>query len=478
MKQSEKQFEKISGRKIGALGMGRSGLAAALLGKRLGAEVFVSDSKSTEDAGAALEILKSAGVECETGGHTDRILESDYVVISPGVSADSTIVEKLQQQGTPVFSELEFASWVNQGRMIAVTGSNGKTTTATMIDYILRAENYKTFLCGNVGQPFSGCAADIPSDGVAVVEVSSYQLEFVDQFRPDVALITNVTPDHLERHGSMKQYRETKLRITSSQTEKDTLVLNIESPELDARSIQTRARTLFFGKKETLSTCGVGESGQAVFLREGVIFGNFGQTEVKLFARAELRVPGAHNVENAMAAASAALAFGVSPDSIRSGLLSFPGVEHRLEFVTEIDGVRLINDSKATNLDATISALQATDGAVGLILGGRGKGEDFAVLGQSVAGKVGHIMALGESKELIFEALGKITPVEFADSMTHALSRLLDLSGAGETILLSPGCASFDMYRNFEERGAAFKEAAHSLAKKAGHKNKAGAVEN
>ena len=471
-------FEKISGRKIGILGMGRSGQAAAILGQRFGGDMFVSDSASAVEMESALKVFKNAGVEFEVGGHTDRLLTSDYVIISPGISPTIEIVAKLQNQGTPLFSELEFASWINQGKMIAVTGSNGKTTTATMIDCILRADSHNTFLCGNIGRPFSGCVAEIPRDGVAVVEVSSYQLEFVDQFRPDVALIINLTPDNLERHGSLKRYREMKLRITSSQSKTDTLALNIDSPELDARAIHTSARSLFFGHEEALTNGAVKDSQRAVFCRGTVIYGNFESSEVKLFDSSELCVPGAHNVENAMAAASAALAFGVSPDSIRNGLLSFPGVEHRLEFVAEIDGVRFINDSKATNLDATISALRATEGPLGLILGGRGKGEDFTQLGSYVAGKVGHIMALGESKEDIFEALGKVTPVEFADSMAHAVSRLLELAGEGETILLSPGCASFDMYRNFEVRGVAFKEATLALEKKANHRKKARALES
>ncbi len=471
-------FEKILGRKIGVLGMGRSGQAAAILGKRLGADVFVSDSASAVELDSALKVLKGAGLEFEVGGHTDRLLESDYVIISPGISASIEIVAKIQNRGMPIFSELEFASWVNQGKMIAVTGSNGKTTTATMIDCILRANNYNTFLCGNIGQPLSGCVAEIAPDGVAVVEVSSYQLEFVDQFKPNVALIINVTPDHLERHGSLKKYRDMKLRISSCQSQEDTLALNIDSPELAAQTIHTNAQALFFGHEDNLSSSRVKESERAVFCRGTAIYGNFESSEVKLIESSELLVPGAHNVENAMAAASATLAFGVSPESIRAGLLTFPGVEHRLEFVVEIDGVRLINDSKATNLDATISALQATDGPLGLILGGRGKGEDFAELKSYVSGKVGHIMALGESKEEIFEALGKVTPVEFADSMTHAVSRLLELAGEGETILLSPGCASFDMYRSFEERGAAFKEAALALGDVAGHQKKAGAIES
>lgn len=473
-----KTFEKILGRKIGVLGMGRSGQAAALLGKRLGAEVFVSDSGSAVELNSALKVFKNAGLAFEVGGHSDKLLESDYIVISPGISPSSDIVKKIQAKGTPIFSELEFASWVNQGKMIAVTGSNGKTTTATMIDCILRADGYSAFLCGNIGQPFSGCVTEIARDGVAVVEVSSYQLEFVDQFKPDVALIINVTPDHLERHGSLEKYREMKLRITSCQSQAEVLALNIDSPELAAQNIHTSARTLFFGHEDKLAHSGVKESGRAVFCRGTAIYGNFGTSEVKLFDISELLVPGAHNVENAMAAASATLAFGVSPESIRSGLLSFPGVEHRLEFVVEIDGVRLINDSKATNLDATLSALRATEGPLGLILGGRGKGENFAELASQITGKVAHIVALGESKEEIFEALGKIAPVEFADSMTHAVSRLLELAGQGETILLSPGCASFDMYRNFEERGAAFKEAALALGKVAGHKKKAGAIES
>ncbi|MFQ5607017.1 MAG: UDP-N-acetylmuramoyl-L-alanine--D-glutamate ligase, partial [Candidatus Zixiibacteriota bacterium] len=447
-------------------GLGRSGAAAASLAAHHSGKPFVSDSAPEKQLESETSKLRREGIPYEAGGHTDRLLEMDYVVISPGIPPETEIVQKLSDQGTPVFSELEFASWLLPGKMIAVSGSNGKTTTATMIDGMIRADRRPTFLCGNIGSPLSACVTDIPRDGVAVVEVSSYQLEYVDQFSPDVALIINLTPNHLERHGSLAKYREMKLRISGAQTADDKLALNINSPDLDPLSVHTAARVLLFGPEEALESNSVGKGKRAAFLRGASLFGVYDGAEVKICDTADLRVPGAHNVENALAAASAALAFGVGPNSVRSGLLEFNGVEHRLEYVAEVNGVRLVNDSKATNLDATIKALEATDGRIGLILGGRAKGEDFSQLAPHIAGRVGHIVALGESKEAIFAALGKDAPVEFASSMSEAVTRLFDLAKPGETILLSPGCASFDMYRDFEQRGADFKRSVLALKDK------------
>ncbi len=455
--------DRVQGRNVGVIGMARSGMACAILAHELGADVFVSDTRKQSDLSAEAETLKAANVKFETGGHTNVLLDSDYVIISPGISSKSAIVQKLQEAGTPIFSELEFASWFVEGKIIAVTGANGKTTTVTMIHEILRAGSYTSLLCGNIGTPLSSTVKDLNRDSVAVVEVSSYQLEFVDQFAPSVAAILNITPDHLSRHGTIENYRLAKLRISASQGKSQSLILNIDDSGVDALSIQSLARKVMFGSEETMNKASVESDLRGVFQRGDALYAPVNGANVKLIDTKQLQVPGQHNLENAMAAASCCLAFGVTLDTIRKGLIAFTGVEHRIEHVASVDGVKWINDSKATNLAATICALEALEAPVRLILGGQGKGENFNDLQDIVARKVKSIVAIGETKEEIFTALGKTVPVEFSASLEEATVRLSNASQAGEVVLLSPGCASFDMFTDFEERGAAFKNAVNSL---------------
>ena len=454
---------RVAGRRVGVIGMARSGIAAATLAHELGADVFVTDMGSQRSLGSAIDSLKKSGIECETGAHSDKLLHVDYVIVSPGVPSQSDILQQLHEAGTPVFSELEFASWFTLGKIIGVTGANGKTTTVTMIHYILQAANYTSRLCGNIGTPLSAVAPELGRDDVAVVEVSSYQLEHVEQFAPDVAAILNITPDHLSRHGSFEIYRAAKLRITEAQEKDGALALNIDDTGLDALSVHSAARRIVFGSEHTMNEAAVDAEMRGVFMRGESLYCQFDGALIKLLDCNQLQVPGRHNVENAMAAATCALAFGIPLESIREGLLSFPGVEHRIEHVATINGVQWINDSKATNLAATICALEALDSPALLILGGRGKGEDFKKLQDVLTGKVRNVVAIGETKEEIFASLGKTVAVELANSLEEATQRSFETARPGEVVLLSPGCASFDMFENFEERGTEFKNAVMRL---------------
>jgi UDP-N-acetylmuramoylalanine--D-glutamate ligase len=459
-------LERVKGRKVGVIGMARSGLACAALARKLGADVFVSEAREESALDAELLELNQAGATYETGGHTETILASDYVIVSPGVPADTPIMQSIHAAGTPVFSELEFASWFTVARIMALTGANGKTTTATMIHKILQHGSYTAHLCGNIGIPFSSIATELNRNDVAVIEVSSYQLEFVDQFAPEVAAILNVTPDHLSRHKTFENYRLAKLRITEAQEANQSLILNADDSGLDALAIETSARRLLFGSEKTMDAASIDSEMRGVFLRGESIFCQADGAQVKLFECRLLKVPGRHNIENAMAAASCCLAFGVPLDAIREGLLSFSGVEHRIENVATINDVQWVNDSKATNLAATICALEAFESPVRLILGGQGKGEDFRELQSIVSRKVRSIVALGETKEEVFAALGKTAPVEFATTLEGSVLLLARTAQAGEVVLLSPGCASFDMFADFEERGNVYKGAVKRLAGK------------
>ncbi len=467
-KLSKRELARVAGRSVGVIGMARSGVDAALLAKELGANVFVSDAGNRRILQNVVDTLKNAGITCETGAHSEALLQSDYVIVSPGVSSKADIIQKLREAGTPVFSELEFASWFTLCKVIAVTGANGKTTTVTMIHYILQAANYTSRLCGNIGTPLSAVAPELGRDDVAVVEVSSYQLEHVEQFAPDVAAILNVTPDHLSRHGSFENYRAAKLRITEAQGKDDALALNIDDAGLDALSVHSAAGRIVFGSEQTMNKATVDAGMRGVFTRGESLYCQIDGALIKLLDCRQLQVPGRHNVENAMAAATCALAFGISLESIREGLLSFPGVEHRIEHVATINGVQWINDSKATNLAATICALEALNSPALLILGGQGKGEDFKTLQDVLTRKVKSVVAIGETKEEIFASLGKTVAVELANSLAEATQRLFETAQPGEVVLLSPGCASFDMFEDFEERGTEFKKAVIRLTNSGG----------
>jgi len=457
--------EKIRGRKVGVIGMARSGAAAARLAKSLGATPFVSDSAPAAKLAMQTAELSALGVAFETGGHTDRLFDSEYVIISPGVSPRTPFVRALIQRGMPVFSEVEFAAWFLAGKMIAITGANGKTTTSTMVYEIMRAANIPARLVGNVGAPFSDHVMEIAPDGVAVVEVSSYQLEFIEDFRPDIGVIVNLTRDHLERHGDLRAYRDAKLRITENQGPQDTLILNIDSSELEPVSVATRATKKYFGQEETLNGRAIADLSRGVFRRGESLVTTRGGAATTIMSTRQLGTPGAHNVENAMAAATAALALGVAPESIARALTAFKGVEHRIEYVATAQGVRFVNDSKATNIDAVTKALAAIDTPIVLLMGGRGKGEDFRDLLPHM-GNVRGVVALGETREEIGQALRGVTTVRPADDMSHAVALMLEMARPGDTALLSPACASFDMFDDYEHRGREYKSAVRALAEK------------
>jgi len=453
--------ERIKNRKIGIIGMARSGLAAALLAQEMGGQPFVTDSGRPELLVAPCEKLAAADIPYETGGHTDRILECDYVIISPGVPLTVDIVTRLQDRAIPIFSEIEFASWVCRGTIVAVTGSNGKTTTTTLIGEMLKAAGLETFVCGNIGRPFAEVAADVPRDGVAVVEVSNFQLETIADFRPHLAMILNISADHLDRHGTMAAYKQAKYRITENQSRSDYLVLNRDDSETDRDAITTNARRLLFTTADDNTT--------AAFVRDSALWSRLGDDEQQIIPVDDIMIPGPHNLQNAAAAVVAATIMGASPDVLQKTLSTFPGVEHRLERVGSVAGISFINDSKATNVDAVCFALQSVKPPVYLIAGGRDKGASYAPLLPHAAGKVKGIVAIGEAREKILNELGRDLNVQFADSLEEAVRKCFDLAFPGETVLLSPACASFDMFENFEHRGRAFKTAVAEL--KNGKKN-------
>lgn len=447
--------ERIKDRKIGIVGMARSGMAAALLADELEGEPFVSDSKDAELVAAMTERLDALEIPWEAGGHSERLLTCDYLVVSPGVPLDIDILEKARRKGIPLFSELEFAYWVCRGQIVAVTGSNGKTTTTSLVGEILTAAGYDTYVAGNIGLPFSAIAPRVPENGLAVVEVSNFQLQSIADFRPDTALILNLTPDHLDRHGSFDDYKRAKYRIAENQNPEQALIINLDDREIDLAEIKTSAAVQYFTVSENTKAL--------AFVRSGVLYTQAGDEECAVINCREIRIPGPHNLQNAAAAVAAASLYDVRPDTMAKVLRNFPGVEHRLENIGRVAGVNFVNDSKATNVDSVCYALRSVDAPVHLIAGGRDKGGDFEKIAEYGAEKIKSIVAIGEAREKIFNALGQAFPVQFADSLQDAVKMTFEAAFPGETVLLSPGCASFDQFEDFEHRGRVFKETVGKL---------------
>lgn len=447
--------EKIKGRKIGVIGMARSGVAAALLARRFGGVPFVTDASPREKLATQIGRLNEAGIPFETDGHTDQLLSSDYIIISPGVPLTAEIVKRVREKNIPIFSELEFASWVCQGKIIAVTGSNGKTTTTTLLGEILKAAGLTTYVCGNIGAPFADIADQVGEDEYAVVEVSTFQLETIDQFCPDVALLLNLTPDHLDRHGSFEAYKELKFRITENQMAENLFLTNADDPETNLSKIESKATRLRFSITHS--------SEPDTMIRNGQLTVKHNNQLIDIIPVEKIKIFGQHNLQNAAAAALAAIKVGVKPESIAQVLANFPGVEHRLELVGKIAGIRFINDSKATNVDSTAVAIKAMTGGVHLILGGLGKGAPYTPILEAGREKILSMVLLGQAKEDIFAQLGKYFPSQFAATLEEAVAICFELARPGETVLLSPACASFDMFNNFEHRGEMFKAAVNAL---------------
>jgi UDP-N-acetylmuramoylalanine--D-glutamate ligase len=451
--------QRIKGRRIGIIGMARSGMAAAYLARELGGEPFVSDSAAAHKLAAETERLKRDGIPFETGRHSERLLGCDYLVVSPGVPPDIDILAKAREKGIPIFSELEFAFWVCRGKVIAVTGSNGKTTTTRLIGDVFTAAGHGVFVCGNIGLPFSEVAAKVQKDDFAIVEVSTFQLEAIADFKPQVAVILNLSADHLDRHGSFENYKSLKYRITENQTAEDYLIVNKDDSVLMDDSsngvLATQAQRRYFTTTDTADA--------AAFVRDGFLYGRRRQEEEKIIPCAEILIPGPHNLQNAAAAVAVAMLYDIPAATIEQVLRTFPGVEHRLEKAGRVAGVNFINDSKATNIDSVCWALRSIDTPIYLILGGRDKGNDYTLLVSCGKDRVRGIIAVGEAREKIFDALGKVFPTQFADSLEEAVQKGFELAHPGETVLLSPGCASFDMFENYEHRGRVFKEAVARL---------------
>ena len=441
--------------------MARSGLACAKLLRKIGAKVFVSDAKPEEVLSDQTGKLKALGIDFETGGHTSKVVRGkDFMVVSPGVALDIPILKQAQGLGIPAFSEIEVAFWLTDSKIIGITGSNGKTTTVTLVGEILREDDREFRIGGNIGIPFSGIVEEVSPDGLLVLELSSFQLERIEEFRPHVSSILNVTPDHLDRHPDLESYLEAKLRILENQTENDFAVLNADDENSSKLARHGKCAKVFF------STCK--EVEQGAFFREAQLFSRWRGEEQRIIDSAQIGIKGPHNLSNAAAACAICAILDVAPESMQGALGRFTGVEHRLERVTAISGVSFVNDSKATNVESVWYALQSVSAPIILIAGGRDKGGDFSRLRDLVKENVKALILIGEAKEKIKKALGDLVPSQYSNSLEEAVGSGMGKASAGDTILLSPGCASFDMFKDYQHRGEVFKASVRGLEEKDG----------
>ncbi len=444
----------IRGTTYGIIGAARSGVAAALLLKARGANVFVSDAAPAEKLRDSIAELERHTIAYECGGHTERLLQADVLVLSPGVPSDIPIVRQAQARGKRAVGEMEVASWFCPGPIIAITGTNGKTTTTALLGRIFEDARRPAIVAGNIGNAFSQAVGSMTEKHTAILEVSSFQLDTIETFRPNVAVLLNITPDHLDRYGnSMERYTASKGRVFMNQREGDTVVYNADDAvvrSLVERSVHPDVKKMPFSVSEIVA--------EGAFVRDGKLVVRMSGEEREVIATSEISIKGAHNLMNAMAAALAARVMNIPTASLRATLRNFKGVEHRLEFVRELRGVMYVNDSKATNVDSVWYALQSFSGSIVLLLGGRDKGNDYTRLIPLVQEHVKAIIAIGESAPKVVGAFERVTPVHTAGSMREAVQLAAAAATAGDVVLLSPACASFDWYENYEHRGKVFKE--------------------
>ncbi|WP_227767105.1 UDP-N-acetylmuramoyl-L-alanine--D-glutamate ligase [Zhaonella formicivorans] len=445
-------------KKILIIGMARSGVAAARVLAAMGAEVTIADQKSSLELSEAIAQLQGWAINICPGGYPPISKEKfDLVVTSPGVPMTAQPLREAVAHNIPVWGEIELAARLSKGSIVAITGTNGKTTTTALIGQMFKDAGKKVVVGGNIGLPLIQEVQYTTEEHVLVVEVSSFQLEWVEGFHPKVAVITNITPDHLDRHGSMANYAQVKSRIFSRQTKEDYTVLNYDDPILREMGSICPGRVIFFSREHNLE--------QGIVSQKGKILVKTGGQILEICREDELKIPGAHNLENALAAVAAGRAMGLTAENLRNTLCTFPGVAHRLEKVAEIKGVTYINDSKGTNPDASIKALEAFSQPLVLIAGGSTKGSDFSAFARKIKERVKHLVVLGQTAEDIIGAVEKVgfKSIHRVQTFPEAVHKASELAEPGEIVLLSPACASYDMFKNYEHRGETFKELVRQL---------------
>ena len=442
----------LKGKRVLVVGLGRTGRDSARFLAQQGARVLVSDFRSAAELRSEINELSDLAIEYQLGeAHADDLAGVDYVIPSPGVARENILLQKASAWRIPILSEIELAYRFSCAPIIAITGTNGKSTTTTLVGEILRAAGKKVFIGGNLGVPFISAVSN-EWDWI-VLEISSFQLEWVQQFRPQVAVLLNLSEDHLDRYPSFAEYCAAKERIFAAQTSSDTAILNRDDARVWEMRKRLNSRVLSFGFAEV--DTGVFVAGEEVVWRDGGAEERFLVGEVKLH--------GIHNLENMMAAVAATKSIGIARDVIQDTLNGFPGLEHRLELVREKDGVAYYDDSKGTNVGAVLKSLESFSGPVILLAGGVDKGGSYAPLQRQIEKKVRRLVLFGAAKEIMARALGGLTATVLVEDLPAAVADAAAHSRAGDVVLLSPACSSFDQFKNYAERGKAFKALVHEL---------------
>jgi UDP-N-acetylmuramoylalanine--D-glutamate ligase len=443
----------LKGKKVLVVGLGKSGLAAALFLRHKGAQVTVSDIRPADSLAREIPALLDEGINVEAGGHgllTFR--RQDLIVVSPGVPLSTPELVQAKSFGRPVIGELELAARFLKGKILAITGSNGKTTTTALAGEILKEAGYSTLVAGNIGVPVIGLIDESTDDTWSVLEVSSFQLESTEEFHPRIAVILNITPDHLDRHGSFENYALAKERIFAAQDASDSLVLNADNSRTAEAADRTHAAVYWFSAKHEVKRGAWVENGNVVWRSEP------DATAETILPVDKIPLKGEHNVENVLAAVCAARLAGVPASVIAGAVEKFKAVEHRLEFVAIVNGVDFYNDSKATNVDATAKAVAAFPGGIHLILGGKDKGSDYATLAPLLRERVRAVYTIGAAAAKIESQLRRAVTIRSCGTLATAVSAAAVEARPGDVVLLAPACSSFDQFENYEHRGNVFKQ--------------------
>jgi UDP-N-acetylmuramoylalanine--D-glutamate ligase len=447
----------LKDKRVLVVGLGKSGVASAQFLQARAAKVTVSDSKSPEQLANEIPALLDRGIAVETGGHGERTFRGqDLIVVSPGVPADSAPLVQARIQGVPIIGEIELAAQFLQGQIVAITGSNGKTTTTTLTGEILAASGFPVAVGGNIGTPAISLVDQTTPKSFVVLEVSSFQLETIQTFRPFISAILNITPDHLDRHRTLEAYVDAKARIFENQNATDFCVLNADDPAANGLTTHAKCPVLHFSRRTEVPA--------GAYVRQAKIFFRNGQAEQEILPINEITLQGAHNLENVLAAVCIATLAGCPAEKIRQAVRAFKAVEHRLEFVAEIAGVRYFNDSKATNVDATIKALESFPANIHLILGGKDKGSDYSVLNTLLRERVKQVYTIGAAAEKIASQISQAAKIVPAQTLEKAIHLASAAAKPGDIVLLAPACASFDQFQSYEHRGRVFKEAVQALS--------------
>ena len=459
-------IEELQNKKISVIGAERSGVAVAMLLHSNSANVFVSDFGKSESAQKHIAELRAQNIECEFGGHSERVYDCSLMVISPGVPTNARVVVEAQRREIKVVAEIEVASWFCKGSIIAITGSNGKTTTTILLGRIFSDAKKKHVVAGNIGTAFSSVVLDVDQETVVVLEVSSFQLDFIDTFRPNIAVILNITQNHLDRYdNSMEQYADSKMRIVMNQSADDVLICNANDKWTTRKVQSSKSKVYQFSSTQNFE--------RSAFEEDEVLKTKIGNEVYSIIALKDISIKGEHNLQNAMAATLAAQLMGVKPAYIKSTLRNFKGVEHRQEFVREVNGIKYINNSKATTVEAVEMSLKSYDEPIVLIMGGKDKGNDYSTIYDLVKKKVKAIVATGYSADIIVNNFdGKVPVIKVptigdakpnTESMQKTIGVATSLAANGDVVLLSPACTSFDWFKDYEERGTIFKQLVNSL---------------